>query len=150
VELGLDARERRHARAGHHARSAGDRRFNDPAWSEEPVFDYPEAGLPARDQAHGRDGRERRRSRSRPPARRCCSTRQQSLHALSPANFPHTNPEAIRRAIDTGSVSLISGLANLLADAATSRASSSAAHPGNSSSASTSRPRPAASSSRTS
>jgi polyhydroxyalkanoate synthase len=44
---------------------------------------------------------------------------QSVLNALSPANFPHTNPEAIRRAIDTGSVSLISGLANLLADAAT-------------------------------
>jgi polyhydroxyalkanoate synthase len=38
---------------------------------------------------------------------------------LSPANFAFTNPEAIRRAIDTGSISLLSGLANLLADAAT-------------------------------
>ena len=44
---------------------------------------------------------------------------QAYLNALSPANFAFTNPEAIRRAIDTGSISLLSGLANLLADAAT-------------------------------
>src|SRR5205085_2716777 len=43
---------------------------------------------------------------------------QQYLNALSPANFAFTNPAAIRRAIDTGSLSLLSGLANLLADAA--------------------------------
>jgi polyhydroxyalkanoate synthase len=96
----------------------GDRRFNDPAWSEEPVFDYlKQAYLLATkrmvemvENAEGLD-----------PATRTQMLfyTQQSLHALSPANFPHTNPEAIRRAIDTGSVSLISGLANLLADAAT-------------------------------
>jgi hypothetical protein len=43
---------------------------------------------------------------------------RQYLNAISPANFAFTNPEAIRRAIDTGSISLLSGLANLLADAA--------------------------------
>ncbi|HEX8258570.1 MAG TPA: alpha/beta fold hydrolase, partial [Allosphingosinicella sp.] len=43
---------------------------------------------------------------------------EQYLNAISPANFAFTNPEAIRRAIDTGSISLLSGLANLLADAA--------------------------------
>ncbi len=95
----------------------GDRRFNDPAWSEEPVFDYlKQAYLLATkrmvemvENAEGLD-----------PATRTQMLfyTQQSLHALSPANFPFTNPEAIRRAIDTGSVSLISGLANLLADAA--------------------------------
>jgi polyhydroxyalkanoate synthase len=96
----------------------GDRRFNDPAWSEEPVFDYlKQAYLLATkrmietvEKAEGLDEATRTQM---------LFYTQQSLHALSPANFPFTNPEAIRRAIDTGSVSLISGLANLLADAAT-------------------------------
>ncbi|HEY0414410.1 MAG TPA: alpha/beta fold hydrolase [Allosphingosinicella sp.] len=94
----------------------GDRRFNDPAWSEEPVFDYLKQAylLTARRaletvQGAGLDEATR--------AKVEFFTRQY-LDALSPANFAFTNPEAIRRAIDTGSLSLLSGLANLLADAA--------------------------------
>mgnify|MGYP003575591947 CR=1 FL=1 len=95
----------------------GDRRFNDPAWSDEPVFDYlKQAYLLATkrmvelvEKAEGLDEATRTR---------VLFYTQQYLQALSPANFPLTNPEAIRKAIDTGSVSLISGLANMLADAA--------------------------------
>jgi polyhydroxyalkanoate synthase subunit PhaC len=95
----------------------GDRRFTHPAWSEEPVFDYlKQAYLLATkrmvelvENAEGLDEATRTR---------VLFFTQQYLHALSPANFPFTNPEAIRKAIDTGSVSLISGLANMLADAA--------------------------------
>ena len=96
----------------------GDRRFGDPAWSEEPVFDYlKQAYLLASRQAtelvtkaEGIDDATRTRAEFFTTA---------YLNALSPANFAFTNPEAIRRAIDTGSISLLSGLANLLADAAT-------------------------------
>src|SRR5688572_10357428 len=95
----------------------GDRRFNDPAWSEEPVFDYLKqayllASRQATDlveQAEGVDDATRTKA---------LFFTQAYLNALSPANFAFTNPEAIRRAIDTGSISLLSGLANLLADAA--------------------------------
>src|SRR5688500_13267608 len=95
----------------------GDRRFNDPAWSEEPVFDYlkqaylrtAKRALELVDQAEGLDEGARTRARF---------FTEQYLNAISPANFAFTNPEAIRRAIDTGSISLLSGLANLLADAA--------------------------------
>ena len=95
----------------------GDRRFNDPAWSEEPVFDYLKQAylLASRqatelvEQAEGVDEATRTRA---------LFFTQAYLNALSPANFAFTNPEAIRRAIDTGSISLLSGLANLLADAA--------------------------------
>ena len=96
----------------------GDRRFGDAAWSEDPVFDYlKQAYLLASRQAtdlvaktEGIDEATRTRAEffTRPIS-----------NALSPANFAFTNPEAIRRAIDTGSISLLSGLANLLADAAT-------------------------------
>jgi polyhydroxyalkanoate synthase subunit PhaC len=96
----------------------GDRRFNDPAWSEDPVFDYlKQAYLLASRQAadlvsktEGIDEATRTRAEFFTTA---------YLNALSPANFAFTNPEAIRRAIDTGAISLLSGLANLLADAAT-------------------------------
>jgi polyhydroxyalkanoate synthase len=95
----------------------GDRRFNDPAWTEEPLFDYlkqaylltAKRALEAIEQAEGLDESARTRA--------AFFTRQY-LDAISPANFAFTNPEAIRRAIDTGSISLLSGLANLLADAA--------------------------------
>src|SRR3954468_1765213 len=94
----------------------GDRRFGDPAWSEEPVFDYLKQAylLTARramELVEGSELDEAIRTRVE------FFTRQY-LDALSPANFAFTNPEAIRRAIDTGSISLLSGLANLLADAA--------------------------------
>jgi polyhydroxyalkanoate synthase len=96
----------------------GDRRFGDAAWSEDPVFDYlKQAYLLASKQAadlvaksEGIDEATRIRAEFYTRA---------YLDALSPANFAFTNPEAIRRAIDTGSISLLSGLANLLADAAT-------------------------------
>ena len=95
----------------------GDRRFGDPAWSEDPVFDYLKQAylLAARQaielvaKAEGLDEATRTRVEFFTTA---------YLNALSPANFAFTNPEAIRRAIDTGSISLLSGLANLLADAA--------------------------------
>jgi polyhydroxyalkanoate synthase len=100
------------------APARGDRRFGDPAWSEDPVFDYlKQAYLLASRQAadlvsktEGIDEETRTRAEFFTTA---------YLNALSPANFAFTNPEAIRRAIDTGAISLLSGLANLLADAAT-------------------------------
>ena len=96
----------------------GDRRFADPAWSEEPIFDYLKQAylLAAKRMVEAVEGAEGIDEATRTQA---LFYTQGVLNALSPANFPHTNPEAIRRAIDTGSVSLISGLANLLADAAT-------------------------------
>jgi polyhydroxyalkanoate synthase len=95
----------------------GDRRFSDPAWSEEPVFDYlkqaylltAERSIEMIEKAEGLDQAAKTKAEF--------FTRQY-LNAISPANFAFTNPEAIRRAIDTGSISLLSGLANLLADAA--------------------------------
>jgi len=94
----------------------GDRRFKDPAWSDEPVFDYLKQAylLTARRAMELVEGSDL----DEPTRTKVEFFTQQYLNALSPANFAFTNPEAIRRAIDTGSVSLLTGLANLLADAA--------------------------------
>ncbi|MDB5672380.1 MAG: phbC 3 [Alphaproteobacteria bacterium] len=96
----------------------GDRRFKDPSWSEQPVFDYlKQAYLLASRQANSLI--ENAQGVDEPTRTRAAFFVQSYLDALSPANFAFTNPEAIRRAIETGSISLLSGLANLLADAAT-------------------------------
>jgi len=95
----------------------GDRRFKDAAWSEEPVFDFvkqayllaAKRSLALIEQAEGLDEDTRARVEF---------FTNQYLQALSPANFAFTNPEALRRAVETGSVSLLSGFANLLEDAA--------------------------------
>ena len=95
----------------------GDRRFSDPAWSEEPVFDYlKQAYLLASRQAT--ELVEKADGVDEATRTRALFFTQAYLNALSPSNFAFTNPEAIRRAIETGSLSLLSGLANLLADAA--------------------------------
>jgi polyhydroxyalkanoate synthase subunit PhaC len=94
----------------------GDRRFRDAAW-DQPVFDYLKqayllAGKRTQeliDRAEGLDEGTRTRVEF---------FAGQVLQALSPANFAFTNPEAIRRAIETGSLSLVSGLANMISDAA--------------------------------
>ena len=95
----------------------GDRRFSDSAWSEEPVFDYLKQAylLTARRAIETVQGAEGLDEETRTKVE---FFTQQYLNAISPANFAFTNPEAIRRAIDTGSLSLLTGLANLLADAA--------------------------------
>ena len=96
----------------------GDRRFKDPSWSEQPVFDYlKQAYLLASRQAN--ELVRNAEGVDEPTRTRAAFFTQAYLDALSPANFAFTNPEAIRRAIETGSISLLSGLANLLADAAT-------------------------------
>ncbi|HEX4735971.1 MAG TPA: alpha/beta fold hydrolase [Allosphingosinicella sp.] len=95
----------------------GDRRFKDPAWSQEPVFDYLKQAYlltaqRAQELVEGAEGLDEG------TRTRVDFFTQQLLNALSPANYAFTNPEAIRRAIETGSISLLSGLSNLLADAA--------------------------------
>jgi polyhydroxyalkanoate synthase len=41
---------------------------------------------------------------------------RQFIDAMSPSNFPATNPEVIRTAIQTGSASLVAGMQNLIED----------------------------------
>lgn len=94
----------------------GDRRFNDPAWSEQPIFDYLK-------QAYLLTTRQTLDMVSTSDLDPAARTRvdfyaRQFLSAISPANFAFTNPEALRKALETGGISLLSGLANMLEDAA--------------------------------
>ena len=93
---------------------ATDRRFRAPEWRETPYFDYLAQSylLTAQWMREIVDA-----ARLDPPSRRKLDffTRQ-FVDAMSPANFPWSNPEAIRLAAQTGGESVARGLRNLAAD----------------------------------
>lgn len=93
----------------------GDRRFNNPIWNQ-PFFDYLKQAylLTTRQALHlvaNADLDSATRTRVDFFAR-------QFLNAISPANFAISNPESLHKAMETGGISLLSGLANMLEDAA--------------------------------
>ncbi len=92
-----------------------DRRFKDPAWQENPVFDHIKQSylLTARwlqGQVQEVDGLD-------PAAKKKLDfyTRQ-FMDALSPSNFALTNPQVLRTTLETGGENLVKGLENLLKD----------------------------------
>ncbi|MBA3812458.1 MAG: alpha/beta fold hydrolase [Caulobacteraceae bacterium] len=98
----------------------GDRRFSDPAWTGEPGFSHLKQAyllwgrqLTGLVQGAGEIDEDTRT--------RVGFMLKQYLDAVAPTNFAHTNPEAIRKSIETGGVNLLTGLANLMADAAGNR-----------------------------
>jgi len=100
------------------APARGDRRFSSALWSEEPVFDTLKQAylLGARQMQHlvadtevGMDPRQRQV---------VDFFTRQFLNAASPSNYPLTNPDAIKKSLDTGGLNLAQGLSNLLADVA--------------------------------
>lgn len=95
----------------------GDRRFAAPAWRDEPVFDYlKQAYLLAAQQigdlVQTADLDDKTRAQVDFFSR-------QTLNALSPSNYAMTNPDVVRKTIETGGVNLMTGLSNLLDDLAT-------------------------------
>jgi polyhydroxyalkanoate synthase subunit PhaC len=93
----------------------GDRRFNDPAWNQA-FFNYLK-------QAYLLTTRQSVDLIAKTDLDPATRTRvdffaRQFLNAISPANFVFSNPEAIQKAMESGGVSLLGGLANMLEDAA--------------------------------
>ena len=92
----------------------GDRRFSDPAWSEEPVYDYLK-------QAYLLAARQLQDFVASAPVddetrAQVDFASRQMMNALAPTNFPHTNPQVARRTIESGGLNLMTGLSNLLED----------------------------------
>ena len=92
----------------------GDRRFSAPAWREEPVYDFIKqayllAARQIQDTVASAEVDERTRTQVDFFSR-------QLINALSPTNYAATNPEVVRRTIETGGVNLMTGLSNLLED----------------------------------
>jgi polyhydroxyalkanoate synthase len=92
----------------------GDRRFAGKEWSENPYYDYLKQSYLLAAQyldelVESAQLEPKAKERARFAAR-------QWIDAMCPANFPATNPDALREALDTRGESLTRGLANLLGD----------------------------------
>ncbi len=92
----------------------GDRRFADAAWTEEPVYDWLK-------QAYLLSARQMQDFVAAAPVDAATRARvdfagRQLMNALSPSNYAHTNPQVVRRTIESGGLSLLTGLSNLLED----------------------------------
>jgi len=94
---------------------ASDRRFKDEAWRENPVFDYIKQSYLLAAQymqscVHSVDHLDPK------TARKVDFYTRQYVDALAPSNFVLTNPQVLRRTIETGGENLLEGLNNLLDD----------------------------------
>jgi polyhydroxyalkanoate synthase len=92
-----------------------DKRFKDPRWRENPVFDWlrqsyfllSDQMLAQVDALQGVDDHQREQMRF---------AARGFLDAISPSNFPATNPEVIDKTLETGGQNLLKGLQHMLAD----------------------------------
>ncbi|TAJ85739.1 MAG: class I poly(R)-hydroxyalkanoic acid synthase [Reyranella sp.] len=93
----------------------GDKRFNDPAWRDEVVFDYLKQSylLTARwlqgtiKEVEGVDDKT---------ARKVDFYTRQFIDAMSPSNFAMTNPQVVKATVESKGENLLKGLQNLLSD----------------------------------
>src|SRR6478672_35429 len=96
------------------AAARGDRRFKDDAWQEMPYYDLlKQTYLLGSKQLHEFVDRAQVDDRTKLQLRFYA---RQFIDAMSPSNFPATNPEVIRKAIETRSASLTDGMKNLIDD----------------------------------
>ena len=93
----------------------GDRRFHAPEWANSPIYDYLR-------QAYLLNANFLTKvAESMPIADGAAKTRMKFLtrlfiDALAPSNFPHTNPEFVKVALETKGESIKTSLQNMLAD----------------------------------
>jgi len=92
-----------------------DRRFKDDAWRESPVFDYIKqsyllASRYLQSCVQGTDGLDPA------TAKKVEFYTRQFVDAMAPTNFVLTNPQVLRRTVETGGENLLQGLSNLLED----------------------------------
>jgi len=93
----------------------GDARFTDPEWNDNPLFDFfKQAYLItanwADDMVRETEGVEER------TRRRAQFYLNQITSALSPSNFPFTNPEVVRTTLSTNAENLLRGMTQLVKD----------------------------------
>ena len=93
----------------------GDRRFDHPAWAESPIYDY------VRQAYLLNAGYLKKMAEAAPLPDNLAKSRLQFMtrqitDALAPSNFAATNPEFIKKALETNGESIRRGLQNLLGD----------------------------------
>ena len=97
------------------APAKGDKRWKHESWEESPIFDFiKQSYLLAADYIHSSvknvDGLDEK------SARKIDFYTRQFVDALSPTNFAATNPEVLRKTMETKGHNLLKGLNNLLED----------------------------------
>jgi polyhydroxyalkanoate synthase len=96
------------------ALAKGDKRFKDASWREQPYYDLlKQTYLLGSRQLHEFVDKAQVDDKTRMQLRFYA---RQFIDAMSPSNFPATNPEVIRKAIETRSASLTDGMKNLIDD----------------------------------
>lgn len=105
----------------------GDRRFRDESWQTTPFYDllkqsYLATAKQMQEQVEQAPVDDKAKLQLRFYAR-------QFIDALSPSNFPATNPEVIRKAIETRSASLSQGMMNFIEDVQKGRITQSMKRP---------------------
>jgi len=96
------------------AQARGDKRFKDEVWQEMPYYDLlKQSYLLGSRQLHEFVDRAQVDDKTKLQLRFYA---RQFIDAMSPSNFPATNPEVIRKAIETRSTSLTDGMQNLIDD----------------------------------
>ncbi len=93
----------------------GDRRFSDAAWTDNPFYDQIKQGYLLISRHYLSMVRETR-GLDAPTARKAEFLTRQYIDALAPTNFALTNPEVVRRTVESGGENLLQGLENVLAD----------------------------------
>ena len=97
------------------APAPADKRFKDDAWQDNPLFDYvKQSYLLASRYLHevvkSTDGLDEH------TAQKVDFYTRQYIDAMSPTNFALTNPQVMRRTMETGGENLLTGLSNMLED----------------------------------
>jgi polyhydroxyalkanoate synthase len=97
------------------APSADDRRFSDSAWQENQLFDFIKQSylLSARwlqSTVRNVEGLDQKTSK------KVDFYTRQFVDAMAPSNFVMTNPEVLRKTLESGGENLVKGLENLLGD----------------------------------
>ncbi len=100
----------------HLAPAKGDRRFTDPAWTSNPAFQMLQQGHLASAQALDRIVAQLGEGVSGTRAEQARFAASIVTSAAAPTNFLVTNPAALKRAFDTGGMSLIRGVRNFARD----------------------------------
>jgi polyhydroxyalkanoate synthase len=95
--------------------AAGDRRFRDPEWDANPIFDFIKQAYLLAAQSLQKQMREIEGLDAQTAQKVEFYTRQ-FVDAMSPSNFILTNPEVLRATIDSKGENLVRGMQNLLAD----------------------------------
>lgn len=94
---------------------AGDKRFRDPAWNDNPAFDFMKQAYLLTSQTIRKSVAETEGLNEHEKAKLDFFTRQ-FTDSFSPTNFPTTNPEVLRAALASNGQNFLDGLQNFVSD----------------------------------